>query len=238
MEGLVRFISPRMVENLGVVKHNLVKTFFLLFCLLVSASGIADAQEREYIQFSGFVMNEEMEPLPYVHIISMNTRRGTISDRNGIFSIISEPQDTIIFSSVGYKLTYFELPALILDYHYSHDVIMERDTILLEEVMVFPWPTYEEFKEAFLNLDLPEDDYDFAIRNLAIIQAQIEGTDIPSPGVAYKQVMDRQLQQTYTFGQYPINNLLNPVAWARFFDALKRGKLKIQRPEKKDKNRE
>jgi hypothetical protein len=46
--------------------------------------------------------------------------------------------------------------------------------------------------------------------------------------------MERHHMQTYTYGQYPINNLLNPVAWARFFDALKRGKLKIQRPEKKD----
>jgi len=220
-----------------VIKHKLIKTAIVFSCLLVSASCIADGQERQYIQFSGFVMNEESEPLPYVHIISMQTRRGTISDRSGIFSIITEPQDTIIFSSVGYKLTYFEMPALILDYHYNHDVIMERDTILLEEVVVFPWPTYEEFKEAFLSLELPENDYDFAIRNLAIIQAQIEGNEIPSPGVAYKQVMEKQLLQNYTYGQYPINNLLNPVAWARFFDALKRGKLKIQRPEKKDKDR-
>ena len=220
-----------------MIKHKLIKTAIVFSCLLVSASCIADGQERQYIQFSGFVMNEESEPLPYVHIISMQTRRGTISDRSGIFSIITEPQDTIIFSSVGYKLTYFEMPALILDYHYNHDVIMERDTILLEEVVVFPWPTYEEFKEAFLSLELPENDYDFAIRNLAIIQAQIEGNEIPSPGVAYKQVMQKQLLQNYTYGQYPINNLLNPLAWARFFDALKRGKLRIQRPEKKDKDK-
>ncbi len=219
-----------------MIKHKLIKATILISYLLVAATFFVDGQERQYIQFSGFVMNEESEPLPYVHIISLGSRRGTISDRNGIFSIITEPQDTIVFSSVGYKLTYFELPALILDYHYTHDVIMERDTILLEEVLVFPWPTYEEFKEAFLSLELPEDDYDFAIRNLAIIQAQIEGIEIPSPGVAYKQVMDRQLQQTFTYGQYPINNLLNPIAWARFFDALKRGKLKIQRPEKRDKD--
>ncbi len=228
-------MALRNPENCVVIKQKLTKTAILISCLLAFASLITDGQERQYIQFSGFVMNEESEPLPYVHIISMGSRRGTISDRNGIFSIITEPQDTIIFSSVGYKLTYFELPALILDYHYTHDVIMERDTILLEEVVVFPWPTYEEFKEAFLSLELPEDDYDFAIRNLAIIQAQIQGDEIP-PGVAYRRVMDRQLQQTFTYGQYPINNLLNPVAWARFFDALKRGKLKIQRPEKRDKD--
>ncbi len=220
-----------------MIRYNLIETGILALCFWIFAAGNVVGQEREYIQFSGFVMNEESEPLPYVHIISMQTRRGTISDRNGIFSIITEPQDTIIFSSVGYKLTYFELPSLILDYHYTHDVIMERDTILLEEVIVFPWPTYEEFKEAFLSLELPEDDYDFAIRNLAIIQAQIEGNEIPSPGVAYKQVMQKQLLQNYTYGQYPINNLLNPIAWARFFDALKRGKLKIQRPEKKDKDK-
>lgn len=228
-------ISPGDSDNIEMMSHKLERTVLIFLYLLTTTFGKTEAQERQYIQFSGFVFNAESEPLPYVHIISTMSRRGTISDRTGIFSIITQPQDTIIFSSVGYKTTYFELPAMLVSYHYTHDIIMERDTIMLEEVRVFPWATYEEFKEAFLSLELPEDDYDFAIRNLAIIQAQIEGNDMPSPGVAYRQVMERQNLQNYTYGQYPINNLLNPVAWARFFDALKRGKLKIQRPEKRDK---
>lgn len=217
--------------------HHLVKIFLVGIGIIGATVVEAVGQERQYIQFSGFVMNEDAEPLPYVHIISMISRRGTISDRNGIFTIITEPQDTIIFSSVGYKTTFFEMPVMFVNYHYTHDIIMERDTIMLEEVRVFPWATYEEFKEAFLSLELPENDYDFALKNLAIIKAQIERNDMPSPGVAYRQVMERQNLQNYTYGQYPINNLLNPIAWARFFDALKRGKLKIQRPEKRDKDR-
>lgn len=217
--------------------HHLVKIFLVGIGIIGATVVEAVGQERQYIQFSGFVMNEDAEPLPYVHIISMMSRRGTISDRNGIFTIITEPQDTIIFSSVGYKTTFFEMPVMFVNYHYTHDIIMERDTIMLEEVRVFPWATYEEFKEAFLSLELPENDYDFALKNLAIIKAQIERNDMPSPGVAYRQVMERQNLQNYTYGQYPINNLLNPIAWARFFDALKRGKLKIQRPEKRDKDR-
>jgi len=217
--------------------HHLVKIFLVSICIIGATVVETVGQERQYIQFSGFVMNEDAEPLPYVHIISTMSRRGTISDRNGIFTIITEPQDTIIFSSVGYKTTFFEMPVMFVNYHYTHDIIMERDTILLEEVRVFPWATYEEFKEAFLSLELPENDYDFALKNLAIIKAQIERNDMPSPGVAYRQVMERQNLQNYTYGQYPINNLLNPIAWARFFDALKRGKLKIQRPEKRDKDK-
>ncbi|UCG28973.1 MAG: carboxypeptidase-like regulatory domain-containing protein [Bacteroidales bacterium] len=211
-----------------------MRPIYFVFCLIILSSGLTSGQDSKFIQFSGFVYNERSEPLPYVHIISLGLHRGTISDRNGVFSIISKPSDTLIFSSVGYKRTYFIIPQDPESIHYSADIQMETDTILLDEVRVFPWATYEEFKEAFLSLELPENDYDYAVKNLEIIAAQIDGIEISSPGVAHKQVMERHNMQTYTYGQYPINNLLNPVAWARFFDALKRGKLKIQRPEKKD----
>ena len=33
-------------------------------------------------------------------------------------------------------------------------------------------------------------------------------------------------QKVYTAGQYPVNNLLNPIAWAQFIDAWRQGKFK------------
>jgi hypothetical protein len=42
-------------------------------------------------------------PLPYVNIQILNSTRGTRSDLQGNFSIQASPQDTLLFSFVGYK---------------------------------------------------------------------------------------------------------------------------------------
>ena len=216
-----------------------MKLFFSMFFLL-SGFFLSSAQERELLQLSGMVFNKNSEPVKYAHIVSKTTHRGTITDTTGLFTIITHKNDTIIFSCMGYKPTYYVVPQKLDNFYYTIDVLMEHDTIMLEEVIILPWKTYEEFKEAFLSLRIPEGDYENALRNIAIIQIQIKYDDTPYPGVAYKQAMNQQIQKSITYGQYPVNNLLNPMAWAKFFNELKKGKLKryIPKEEKKtDKDR-
>lgn len=214
-----------------------MKILLLAFIILSILPIQTFAQEDEFIQMSGVIYNQKSEPIPYVHVFSKTTWRGTISDRTGLFSFITEAKDTIIFSCVGYKKGYYIVPDTLKDYYFTIDVFMERDTILLEEVEVFILPaTYEEFKEAILSLELPLNDYDRARKNIAIIQTQIALSESIEPGVSFKQVMEQQYLKNITYGQYPvINNLFNPLAWAKFFDALKKGKLKIYDPRKEKK---
>ena len=207
---------------------------------LLSGFFLSSAQERELLQLSGMVFNKNSEPVKYAHIVSKTTHRGTITDTTGLFTIITHKNDTIIFSCMGYKPAYYVVPQELDNFYYTIDVLMEYDTIMLEEVIILPWKTYEEFKEAFLSLRIPEGDYEHALRNIAIIQIQIKYDNTPYPGVAYKQAMNQQIQKSITYGQYPVNNLLNPMAWAKFFNELKKGKLKryIPKEEKKtDKDR-
>lgn len=204
-------------------------TFFLLSGIIMSA------QEGKLLQLSGMIFNSKSEPIKFAHVISKATHRGTITDKTGLFTIITRENDTILFSCMSYKPTYYVVPQKVDNFYYSIDVVMERDTIMLEEVIILPWKTYEEFKEAFLSLRIPEGDYEHALRNIAIIQIQMIYDDTPYPGVAYKQAMNQQIQKSITYGQYPVNNLLNPMAWAKFFNELKQGKLKryIPKEEKK-----
>ena len=211
-----------------------MKHFFIIFFLL-SGFLLSSAQEKELLQLSGMVFNKNSEPVKYAHIISRSTHRGTITDVNGLFTIITHKSDTILFSCMSYKPTYYIVPQELDNYYYTIDVEMEHDTILLEEVIILPWKTYEEFKEAFLSLRIPEGDYEHALRNIAIMQVQMKFDDTPYPGVAYKQAMNQQIQKTMTYGQYPINNLLNPIAWAKFFNELKKGRLKRYVPKKEKK---
>ena len=43
----------------------------------------------------------------------------------------------------------------------------------------------------------------------------------------YRYFVDQQISKLYYNGQYPPNNLLNPIAWAHFLKALENGDLKI-----------
>ena len=44
----------------------------------------------------------------------------------------------------------------------------------------------------------------------------------------YRYAMQQYLTKVYTAGQYPTISLLNPIAWAQFIDAWRKGKLKIK----------
>lgn len=182
------------------------------------------AQQNNLIQLTGVVNNDSLEPLPFVHIVLVTKNQGTISNFYGFFSFVAEISDTIIFSSIGYKHKMFVLPDSIDSDDYFVNVKMERDTIMLMEIKVFPWPTFEQFKLAFLSLKIPDDDYERALKNMEIINIQkFNDFAYSDAGLSYKTYMNQQYNQIITRGQYPINNLLNPYAWAKFINAIKDG---------------
>lgn len=49
----------------------------------------------------------------------------------------------------------------------------------------------------------------------------------------YRYAMQQYLTKVYTAGQYPTISLLNPIAWAQFIDAWRKGKFKKKSTDKK-----
>jgi hypothetical protein len=189
--------------------------------------------DEKLIQLSGVVRNEYMQPMQFVHILILNKSRGTISDPRGMFSFVVEPRDTILFSAVGYKRTGLVIPDTLEDFNYPVDVIMQEDTIEIREVIILPWKTYQEFKQAFVALELPDDDLERAFHNLAMIHSQIHNPDAPpDPDVNYQYHLREQYNATYTKGQTPYYSIFNPLNWAKFFEYLKEGKFKDPRKER------
>lgn len=165
--------------------------------------------------------------MQFVHILILNQNRGTISDTRGMFSFVVEPLDTIIFSAVGYKRTGVIIPDTLDDPFFPTDVIMESDTIEIREVIILPWKTYQEFKQAFISLELPDDDLQRAFHNLAMIHSQIHNPDAPpDPDVNYQYHLREQFNARYSMGQTPYYSIFDPMRWARFFEYLKEGKFK------------
>jgi hypothetical protein len=50
-----------------------------------------------------------------------------------------------------------------------------------------------------------------------------------SPDAGYRFAMEQNFSSMATRYQYPVNNLLNPFAWAKFIKGIKNGMLKNQK---------
>ena len=203
------------------------KLIIISILIAGSLSSTFCQNDEKLIQLSGVVRNEYLQPLQFVHILIMNQRRGTISDTRGMFSFVVHPRDTIMFSAVGYKRTGLIIPDTLDSFNYPVDVIMEGDTVEIREVIILPWKTYEEFKQAFVSIELPDDDLKRAYRNLAMIKQQIHNPNAaPDPDLNYQYHLREQYNELYTVGQTPYYSIFNPMRWAEFFKYLEEGKFK------------
>lgn len=183
--------------------------------------------EDDLVEFSGMIRDLQHRPLPFVNIVILTDRRGTISDQRGMFSVVVRPNDTILFSHLGHKGTMHIIPDSIGGQQYPADIFMVSDTFHLAEVRIYPWKTYQEFKEAFLALELPDDDLKRAYHNIALIKTQIKVNSYgASPNINFREVMKQQYNQLYTAGQTPYYTIFDPLRWAKFFDSVKRGDFK------------
>ena len=212
-------------------------TRFLLLAILVFLKPIVtNAQQRvawqdgkrNLIQFSGVVVEgESLKPISYTSVLIRNSKRGTISDYFGYFSFVAQENDTIEFSAIGYSSAIFIIPDTLTDNKYSLIQVLRMDTISLALTEVYPWPTKEQFKKAFLKLSLPDDDMTRADRNMARTDNKERMTGMAlDASLNYKYSMQQYQSKLYYAGQLPPNNLLNPLAWAKFIKAWKNGDFK------------
>ncbi len=211
-----------MSEKLLYIK--IIITIFLCTFLFSNLHG--QEKERRIIELHGNVLNDSAQAVPFAHVYIKN-RRGTITDFWGNYYLLAEVGDTVIFSSVGYKKRKFYVSDSLTASSYIVNIKMKFDIIMLSPAIVRPWQTYEQFKEAVVNLRLPDDDYTRAMRNIRLIVAQskIDPYQMDARN-NYRYYMRQHADKIYYAGQMQPQNLFNVVAWANFFKALKEGRLK------------
>lgn len=205
----------------------------LLFVLLLLLPGPLRSQysDSTFVQFSGVVVTDDsLRPLPFVSISVEGSYRGTLTDLGGFFSIAARRNETLIFSSLGYKTVVYHVPDTLSKDRYTLIQVMRADTLYLDETFIYPWPTYEQFKSAFVKAEIPDDEMERARKNIEEIEARVVYQFMPMDGAMnYRNVVQRYTDKLYYAGQMPPNNLLNPFAWARFVKAWKEGKFKTKR---------
>ena len=116
-------------------KLNIFNSILLfIFPLILSAQ---QPNER-YLNFSGVVMDSDsLKPIINVYY-SLNGRLRGISDSGGRFSIYARIGDTLSFSHIGFRTKIFNVSDSLLLDSYLVGIFMTRDTIRLQEIVIFP----------------------------------------------------------------------------------------------------
>ncbi|MBK7817071.1 MAG: hypothetical protein IPJ60_05530 [Sphingobacteriaceae bacterium] len=190
-------------------------------------------KKKNYLQLSGVILDQDsLTPIPFVSIM-VNDKGRAVSDYYGFFTVVVSAGDMVQFLSASHKTRFYKVDDTCSLKHYYAIQVLTKDTIQLPVVDVYPWPSKDEFKRAFLSLDLASTDYDRADKNLnQQALTYIERTMTVSGSEAYKNTMQNYYTKVYTAGQQPQIQLMNPIAWAQFIDSWRK-KNKKEKPKTK-----
>lgn len=207
-------------------KSTYILLFFLFFPFLLKAQ--LSQFKDSIIQISGITMTaDSLRAVPAVSILVRGQHRGTISNSQGVFSIVAFKGDTLTFSAVGFKRKDFKIPVNLPGNNYSMIQLLVDDTTYLPVTIIKPYPTKEEFEKAFVSSDIPDDEYELARKNTEEARMRALSRYIPPDArEATNMYMNKQAQSLYYAGQQAPQNILNPLAWAQFIQAWKRGDFK------------
>lgn len=180
------------------------------------------------VQLYGVVMTaDSLIGIPAVSITIKGQNRGTISNGDGVFSIVVLKGDQVEFTHVSYKPKTITIPKDLEGNQYSVIQLLIADTIYLPATIIRPRPTPEQFARDFVSTKVPDDDIEIARRNTSAATRRALMRITPGDGgEATRQQFNKIANRAVYQGQTPPMNIFNPAAWADFIQAWKRGDFK------------
>jgi CarboxypepD_reg-like domain len=204
----------------------------LLFLLVGIVKTLAQGGgvDADLVQFSGMVLTEEggkLSPVPFATISVKGTSRGTLANYKGFFSIVVKRKEVVHFSALGFTDVDSVIPDTLKGTRYAVVQLLSADEVNLPELIVFPWPNRDHFKQEFLNMDVSNALADNASANLARERMQAIRDNTKMDGSENsKYYLQQVAQRNYSIGQLPPMPIFNVVSWAQFFTAWQRGDFK------------
>lgn len=192
---------------------------------MVNKSLQAQDPYENVVQINGVVMtSDSLRAVPGAIILVKNKNRGVESSEMGVFSVVVYKGDTLQFTALGFRPKEYVVPKTIKGHYFSMIQLMVQDTFYLPETIIRPVPSKDQFDYAFKHWRIPDDKYEIARKNTNALMLRALAYSLPRDG-RESQAMYQQIQsrQAVYYGQQPPSNLFNPVAWAEFFEAWKRG---------------
>jgi len=218
----------QLVFIFGAVNKFLLYTGLLILLTTQTAKAQFETSRDSVVQLYGVVMTaDSLVGIPAVSIMVKGQNRGTITNAQGVFSIVVLKGDQVEFSHVTYKSKMVTIPRTLEGNQYSMVQLMVVDTVYLPATIIKPRPTPEQFARDFVNVKVPDDDIEIARRNTNAANRRAWLRTIPGDGgEATRQQFNKIANRAVYQGQTPPQNIFNPAAWAEFIQAWKRGDFK------------
>lgn len=208
-----------------------MKKLATLILTVICTLGLAQSEQKP-VQISGMVITADSmaQNVPNAHVMVKTRKIGTITGGDGFFSLAVMPGDTITVSVIGFRKEELVISDTLKNKGYLARVVLKRDTTMLQEVTLYPWPTPENFKQEFLATNIPTTKEDIAMRNLALQELKARAAEMGYGAdeiQRYAILMQEQniyyneQNQIYSDGGTAIlGRLTDPFAWARFIKSL------------------
>ncbi|HEX7847287.1 MAG TPA: carboxypeptidase-like regulatory domain-containing protein [Chitinophagaceae bacterium] len=207
----------------------------IVLYLLIAAFLVPTAAKAQFetardsvVQLYGIIMTaDSLVGIPAVSVLVKGQNRGTITNGQGVFSIVVLKGDEVEFSHVSYKTKVITIPRTLEGTQHSIVQLMVADTVYLPATIIRPRPTPEQFARDFVNTKVDDDNIEIARKNTDATKRRILMKTVPGDGseatrIQFNKIANRAVYQ----GQTPPMNIFNPAAWADFIQAWKRGDFK------------
>jgi hypothetical protein len=210
------------------MKRLLPLLIFVAALLSNKASAQFENTRDSVVQLYGIVMTaDSLEGIPVVNITVKGQNRGTMTNNQGVFSIVVLKGDVVEFSHVSYKLKTVTIPKDLVGNQHSVVQLMVKDTVYLPATIIRPRPTPQQFERDFVKTKIPDDDIEIARQNNSSAKRRALMQSTPGDGgeATALQMRNASARASYA-GQLPPQNIFNPAAWSEFIKAWKRGDYK------------
>lgn len=218
-----------MVVILNKHMKKIVYFIGILFCLqpITVLAQFEDVKDS-VVQLYGVVMTaDSLQALQSVTVTVKGQNRGTVTNSQGVFSIVVLKGNEIEFTSVGFRPKKVTIPNNIQSNQYSIVQLMVTDTVYLAATIIKARPSREQFERDFINTITPDDQLETARKNNDENTRRFMMATLPRDGrEASNNYLKRESAKSYYSGQLAPMNILNPLAWAEFVKAWKRGDFK------------
>ena len=220
--------NQQLVVIFGAVKKIVQYLILLLFFTPAITNAQFENVRDSVVQLYGVVMTaDSLQGIPAVSIVVRGQNRGTITNNDGVFSIVVLKGDVVEFTHVSYKPKVVTIPKTLEGNQYSVVQLMVADTVYLPATIIKPRPTAAQFARDFANTKVPDDDYETARKNTDVAKRRALVQSTPADGREAANVQLRNIARKASYaGQNPPQNIFNPAAWAEFIQAWKRGDFK------------
>ena len=154
-----------------------MRTIVILIFLCGLLPNLLTAQTNS--KFFGMLLNiDDTIAVEDVHVLNVSKRLGTTSNKDGIFRISANINDSIIFSVLGFEYDMLVIDSCLLAEEIN-PYFMRPKIYQLPDVYVWPYLTYAEFKQAIIDFDHKK-----YVIDVRIPKTEIMNTDaLANPGI-------------------------------------------------------